>query len=72
VLPDPWWATPNIHLCTVRDFTQICDDLGLAIDACAALAADKPARPMDPARALENWRAEAALFLLSRRAMRRI
>ena len=67
VLPEPWWATPNIHLCTVRDFTAICDDLGLRIDACAALAAGKPARPMDPAREIENWRAEAALFLLSRR-----
>jgi methionine biosynthesis protein MetW len=67
VLPEPWWATPNIHLCTVRDFTAICDELGLKIDACAALAAGKPARPMDPAREIENWRAEAALFLLSRR-----
>jgi methionine biosynthesis protein MetW len=67
VLPDPWWATPNIHLCTVRDFTAICDDLGLSIDACAALAAGKRARPIDPARPIENWRAEAALFLLSRR-----
>lgn len=67
VLPEPWWATPNIHLCTVRDFTAICDELGLKIDACAALAAGKPARSMDPAREIENWRAEAALFLLSRR-----
>ncbi len=67
VLPEPWWATPNIHLCTVRDFTAVCDDLGLKIDACAALAAGKPARPMEPAREIENWRAEAALFLLSRR-----
>jgi methionine biosynthesis protein MetW len=67
VLPEPWWSTPNIHLCTVRDFTEICDDLGLRIDACAALAQDKPARPIDPLRAIENWRAEAALFLLSRR-----
>jgi len=66
-LPEPWWATPNIHLCTVRDFTAICDSLGLRIDACAALAAGKPARPMNPAREIENWRAEAALFLLSRR-----
>jgi methionine biosynthesis protein MetW len=66
-LPEPWWATPNIHLCTVRDFTAICDELGLRIDACAALAAGKPARPMNPAREIENWRAEAALFLLSRR-----
>ncbi|HLZ82135.1 MAG TPA: methionine biosynthesis protein MetW [Caulobacteraceae bacterium] len=66
-LPEPWWETPNIHLCTVRDFTAVCDDLGLTIDACAALAAGKPARPMNPAREIENWRAEAALFLLSRR-----
>ncbi len=67
VLPEPWWATPNIHLCTVRDFTSICEDLELAIDACSALASGKPARPMDPARGIENWRAESALFLLSRR-----
>lgn len=67
VLPEPWWETPNIHLCTVRDFTAVCDQLGLSIDACAALAAGKPARPMDPSREVENWRAEAAIFLLSRR-----
>jgi methionine biosynthesis protein MetW len=66
VLPTPWWGTPNIHLCTVRDFTQLCDDLGLRIEACAALANGKPARPIEPKRALENWRAESALFLLSR------
>ena len=65
-LPTPWWGTPNIHLCTVRDFTQLCDDLDLRIEACAALANGKPARPIEPKRALENWRAESALFLLSR------
>ena len=67
VLPDPWWATPNIHLCTLSDFAALCDDLHLNIDACAALADGRPARPINPARGLENWRAEAALFLLSRR-----
>jgi methionine biosynthesis protein MetW len=67
VLPDPWWATPNIHLCTVRDFVQLCADLDLSIDACAAMAAGRAARPMSAGRALENWRAEAALFLLSKR-----
>jgi methionine biosynthesis protein MetW len=65
-LPMPWWETPNIHLCTLRDFTQLCGHLGLRIDACAALAEGKPARPIDPARASENWRAESAIFLLSR------
>ncbi len=67
VLPDPWWSTPNIHLCTVRDFVGLCDDLGFHIEASAALADGKPARPINPAAPIENWRAEAALFLLSRR-----
>jgi methionine biosynthesis protein MetW len=52
-LPEPWWSTPNIHLCTLRDFVDLCDQLELRIDGCAAL---------------ENWRAETALFLLSRKS----
>jgi methionine biosynthesis protein MetW len=66
-LPDPWWATPNIHLCTLRDFTALCADLDLRIDAAYALVQGKRARAIDPAYAVENWRAESALFLLSRR-----
>jgi methionine biosynthesis protein MetW len=69
VLPDPWWETPNIHLCTVADFTALCDDMGLRIDRCAALAAGKAPRSIDPARPIENLRAESALFLLSRRSV---
>lgn len=66
-LPEPWWSTPNIHLCTLRDFTELCRELDLRIDACSALSGGKPARPIDPAQPFENWRSETALFLLSRR-----
>ena len=69
-LPEPWWATPNIHLCTLRDFTDLCDEMGLRIEAAAALSATRPARPMDPKATLETWRAEQALFMLSRPAAR--
>jgi methionine biosynthesis protein MetW len=65
-LPEPWWATPNIHLCTLRDFTDLCDEMGLKIEAAAALSAGRPARPMNPKATLETWRAEQALFMLSR------
>ena len=65
-LPEPWWATSNIHLCTIKDFTALCADLGLRIEAAAALEQGRPARPMDPSKPMENWRAESALFLLSR------
>ena len=65
-LPDPWWSTPNIHLCTLLDLTDLCRELGLRIDACAALTAGKPARAIRPDGLLENWRTETVLFLLSR------
>ena len=65
-LPEPWWSTQNIHLCTLRDFTDLCGELGVRINAAAALADGYPARPIDPSRTIENWRAEQAIFLLSR------
>lgn len=67
VLSEPWYSTPNIHLCTLRDFTALCEELDLKIEAASALTEGKAARPMNPDGLLENWRAEAALFLLSRR-----
>jgi methionine biosynthesis protein MetW len=66
-LPEAWWETSNIHLCTLRDFTDLCADLGVRIEAAAALVRDRPARAMDPLKVIENWRAEQALFLLTRR-----
>ena len=65
-LPMPWWSTPNIHLCTLRDFVDLCDQLGLRIDGCAALSDGRPAREIDPRAPIENWRAESCLFMLSR------
>ncbi len=67
-LPEPWWSTPNIHLCTLADFNGLCAELGLRVEACAALSGTRPARPIDPTRAIENLRAETVLFFLSRRS----
>ncbi|HLI66075.1 MAG TPA: methionine biosynthesis protein MetW [Caulobacteraceae bacterium] len=64
-LAEPWWSTANIHLCTLRDFALLCGELGLRIERAAALTAGRPARPFNPASALENWRAEEAIFVLS-------
>ena len=30
-IPHTWFDTPNIHLCTFRDFENLCRDLGLRI-----------------------------------------
>ncbi len=50
----------------MRDFSDLCAALGIRIEASAALVDGRPARPMDPAHWTENWRAEQAIFLLSR------
>jgi len=30
-LPNTWYNTPNIHLCTIKDFEQLCKKLGFEI-----------------------------------------
>jgi methionine biosynthesis protein MetW len=65
-LAEPWWSTDNIHLCTLKDFALLCEELDIRIEQAAALADGRPARRIDPASALENWRAEQAIYLLSR------
>lgn len=39
-LPFKWYNTPNIHLCTIRDFALLCDELGFSIDQSVALRGD--------------------------------
>jgi methionine biosynthesis protein MetW len=65
-LPEPWYATPNIHLCTIRDFQQFCAAEGIVIEQ--ALAIDRLGRtaPIHSYRRA-NLTGEQGLFLLSRR-----
>jgi len=36
-LPDKWYETPNIHLFTLRDFREICRNLGVRVVDCYSL-----------------------------------
>lgn len=38
-LPHKWYNTPNIHLCTIQDFANLCDELGFVIEASRAVHA---------------------------------
>lgn len=39
MLPHSWYDTPNIHFCTIRDFRQLCDEVGAKIETAVALNA---------------------------------
>jgi len=69
-LPEPWYATSNIHPCTLEDFERLCDDLGVEIRTRISLAGSGAPSRLAPTRTLSNLLSEQALFLLSRPSAR--
>jgi len=65
LLNNSWYDTPNIHLCTIRDFVVLCDALGTKIERSITL--DRHGRPfsLDPRGGLANLLAEQGVFVLS-------
>jgi methionine biosynthesis protein MetW len=45
-LPHSWYDTPNIHLCTFRDFEQLCRDKQIHIIERSMVDADHANRPL--------------------------
>src|SRR5215831_8374708 len=62
LLNHSWYDTPNIHLCTVRDFVTLTSTLGVEIEKSVTL--DRAGRPfsLDPRGSLANLLAEQGLF----------
>jgi len=65
-LPYRWSETPNIHLCTIRDFEALAAAEGLAVSRRALLAPDGRAAPHRATRR-PNLLAAGAAYLLTRR-----
>jgi methionine biosynthesis protein MetW len=62
-LPYQWYDTPNIHLCTIKDFRDLCRHEGLHIEQEFFLSHfDKPARDLR----LPNLTARIAVFAVTR------
>ena len=61
LLPVAWYETPNIHHVTIDDFRSLMADKGVKVEDVWFLAGDKRISP-----AAANFRAEHAVFLLSR------
>lgn len=66
-----WWATPNIHLCTLADFVDLTRECGAMIVQAYALNDDGQAAPMNPARLADgyfgpNFFAQGGVFLLKK------
>jgi hypothetical protein len=67
LLSHAWYDTPNIHLCTIKDFLTLCRELGVEVER--SLILDRDGRPFrfDAFAGFANLLAEQGLFLLRRR-----
>ena len=60
-----WYDTPNIHLCTMRDFAELCDDLDLRVERAVSLSDDGVSREIRRIGLAANLRGEQGIFLLA-------
>ena len=68
-LPDPWYESPNAHLCTIKDFAALCAIVNADVERSAAFntsGRQLSRAPLD----VQNLLGEKAVFLLKRRSAR--
>lgn len=61
-----WFDTPNIHMCTIRDFFDLCAEDGYRVERWMGVDAAGGRAPWQRSVWLANLFAEQGLFLLSR------
>lgn len=66
-LPDPWHATPNAHLCTIKDFAELCDEIDARVEKKVAFNVSGQRLGTWLPLTAHNLLGERAVFLLTRR-----
>lgn len=65
-LPEPWYETPNIHFCTIDDFTALAASMHVAVERAIVLGGDGRPLRFPLGGPLTNLLGEQAVFLLRR------
>lgn len=65
-LTNQWYDTPNIHLCTIKDFAMLCRSLGITVERGIILNARGEVMKIDARSAFANLVGEQAVFMLRR------
>ena len=64
-LDEPWYSTPNIHLCSIKDFISLVHNIGAEVDRAIAVNSKGRARDFIGGDSIANLYAEEAVFLIS-------
>tara|TARA_B100000787_G_scaffold108155_1_gene80346 strand:+ start:4431 stop:5027 length:597 start_codon:yes stop_codon:yes gene_type:complete len=65
-LPDEWHNTPNLHMCTIKDFYNFCHNREIRLDEVLALHNDKASSINEINLNIKNLSAELGIFLIER------
>lgn len=63
-LPDIWYLTPNAHLCTIRDFADLCEHVDAKVERAVAFNDYERRLPIRWSLSMQNLFGEKAVFLL--------
>ena len=65
-LPDEWYNTPNLHMCTIKDFYNFCHDRNIKLDKALALHNEKTSSINEINLNVKNLSAELGIFLIEK------
>ncbi|MDC1049586.1 methionine biosynthesis protein MetW [Candidatus Pelagibacter sp.] len=63
-LPDEWYNTPNLHMCTIKDFYNFCENRRIKLDDSLALHNEKISSINKLNLNIKNLSAELGIFLI--------
>jgi len=65
-LPDEWYNTPNLHMCTIKDFYNFCYVRKIKLDKALALCNEKTSSINEINLNIKNLSAELGIFLIKK------
>ena len=65
-LPDEWYNTPNLHMCTIKDFYKFCYERNIKLDKALALHSEKTSSINETNLNIKNLSAELGIFLIEK------
>jgi hypothetical protein len=66
-LPEPWYASPDAHLCTIKDFAELVASVDAEVEDAVAFNTSGQRLSMRGSISLQNLLGEKAVFLLRKR-----
>ena len=63
-LPDEWYNTPNLHMCTIQDFVNFCNKKNILIDKSMCLTNEKISEITNKNMKYKNIFSQLGIFLI--------